>query len=419
MQLVAGKPGSAARRPLYDAAMASRRLPFLHAAVVACAVAAALPAGAPARPSAPPLAPDPAWWAPRARLLTLTAAPSRPAVARFSAGLAGWTLLGPGAVSVRAGGPGGHYAALRDNTTLQTPPLTISAAQQVLLITARAPTGAPLMHITAVLADGTQRALGDLRPSASWDTFAFNAAGFAGQSVRLLLDPVMGRLDAIDLARVGESEQVAAGMRLVRGAARRAAGLPAGALLTTGGGPFELRTGLFRVATDAATVSVWVRGIAGRQPGIELSAGGRQLGSALAGKSWRAVRVPVAALRGRRVALTVASRDATGLQLAYVGTVQRAPALRVVRFVAPAKDAPPGAAVGVVVAGSRALAGVRIALEQRHGATWHRVGAGMLRARDARVKLMVKLPRRATVRAVFAGSEAVAAGVSPARTRRA
>jgi hypothetical protein len=399
--------------------MASRRLLFLGAAVVACAVAGALPAAASARASAAPVAPDPAWWAPRARLLTLTAAPSRPADARFASGLAGWTLLGPGGVSVRMGGPGGHYAALRDNTTLETPPLAIGLAQQVVLITARAPVGSPLLHVTALSADGTPHVLGDLRPSASWDTFAFNAAGLAGQSVRLVLDPVMGRQDAVDLARVGESEQVAAGMRLVRGAARRAVGLPAGALLTASGGPFELRTGLFSLAADAMTVSVWIRGIAGQRPSVTLSAGGRRLGNAIAGKTWRPVRMPVAALRGRRIALTVASTDATGLQLAYVGTVQRAPALRVRRFVPAAPDAPPGSPIGVVVAGSRALVGVRVALEQRRGTTWRRVGMGKLKRTGARVKLMVKLPRRASVRAVFTGSEAVAAGVSPVRTRRA
>ena len=82
-----------------------------------------------------------------------------------------------------------------------------------------------------------------LRPPASWDTFAFNAAGLAGQTVRLVLDPVMGRQDAVDLARVGESEQVAAGMRLVRGAARRAVGLPAGALLTASAGTLRAAHG--------------------------------------------------------------------------------------------------------------------------------------------------------------------------------
>jgi hypothetical protein len=229
----------------------------------------------------------------------------------------------------------------------------------------------------------------------------------------------MGRQHAGDLARVGESEQVAAGMRLLRGAARRAMGPPAGALLTASAGPFELRTEVFRLAADAATVSVWIRGIAGLRPMITLSAGGQQLGTAIAGRSWRAVRVPVAALRGRRVALAVASSDASGLQLAYVGTVQRAPALRVRRFVPAAAGAPPGSPIGVVVTGSQALVGVRVALEQRRGAVWQRVGAGRLKANGARVKLMVKLPRRATVRAVFAGSEAVAAGASPVRTRRA
>ena len=132
-----------------------------------------------------------------------------------------------------------------------------------MLISARAPVGSPLVHVTALDADGAAHALGDLRPSASWDTFAFNAAGLGGQTVRLVLDPVMGRRTPSIFARVGESEQVAAGMTLVRGAARRAAGLPAGALLTAGAGPFELRTALFRLASDAATISVWIRGIGG------------------------------------------------------------------------------------------------------------------------------------------------------------
>ena len=73
----------------------------------------------------------------------------------------------------------------------------------------------------------------------------------------------------------------------------------------------------------------------------------------------------------------------------------------------------------MVVTGSRALVGVQIALEQRRGSLWRRVGAGRLKAEGARVRLNVTLPRRAVVRAVYAGSETVAAGVSPVRTRRA
>jgi hypothetical protein len=399
--------------------MASRRLPSLRALVASGVACGALVAPGSAPGAAPAGAPDPSWWASNARLLVQSAPPSRPLAARFGAGLAGWTLLGPGAVAVRAGGPGGHYAALRDNTTLETPPLPIARAQQVVLITARAPAGSPLLHITALGADGVVHVLGDLRPTVSWDTFAFNAAGLGGQRVRLVLDPVMGRQDAVDLARVGESEQVAAGMTLARGAARRAVGLPAGALLTAGAGPFELRTGMFRLASDAATISVWIRGLAGLRPSVTLRAGPRVLGSAIAGKTWRPVRVPVAALRGRRVALSVASDNATGLQLAYVGTVQRAPALRVRRFVPAPPDSPAGAPIGVVVTASHALAGVRVTLERRRGATWQRVGGALLKRSDARAKLTVRLPPRATVRAVFGGSEAVAAGTSPVRTRRA
>jgi hypothetical protein len=400
-------------------AVAPRRLSYLRALAAACAAACSAAVVAPGLAAPPPAAGDPGWWAPNARLLKQTALPSRPVTARFASGLTGWTLLGPGAVSVRSGGPGGHYAAVRDNTTLETPPLTILRAQQVVLISARAPVGSPLLHVAAVTADGASHVLGDLRPSASWDSFAFNAQGLAGQSVRLVLDPVMGRQDAVDLARVGESEQVAGGMTLVRGAARRAAGLPAGALLTAGPGAFELRTAAFSLAPDAATISIWIRGLAGLRPSIALSAGGRMLGTAMAGTGWHAVRVPVAALRGRRVALTISSADAAGLQLAYIGTVQRAAALRVRRFVPAPPGSPPNAPVGVVVTGSRALGGVRVTLEQRRGAEWRRVGAALLEPSDARAKLTVKLPRRAAVRAVFGGSEGVAAGTSPVRTRRA
>jgi hypothetical protein len=190
-------------------------------------------------------------------------------------------------------------------------------------------------------------------------------------------------------------------------------------LLTAGAGPFELRTGAFRLAGDAATISVWIRGLAGLRPSVTLSAGQRMLGSAIAGRSWHAVRVPVGALRGQTVALSVASDNATGLQLAYVGTVQRAPTLHVRRFLPAPQGSPPGTPIGVVVTGSRALAGVRVTLEQLRGAAWERIGAALVKPTQARVKLTVKLPPRATVRAVFGGSEAVAAGTSPVRTRRA
>jgi hypothetical protein len=399
--------------------MATRRLTFLRAAVALGAIAALLPVAAAARSAAAPPVADPSWWAPRARLPAPTAAPTRPPAARFATGLSGWGLLGSGAVTVRDGGPGGHYAALRDNTTLETPQFAVGRSDQVLLVTARAPVGAPLVHVTAVAADGTAHPLGDVAPSASWGTYAFNAGGLGGQEVRLLLDPVMGHQDAVDLARVGEGEEVAAGMTLVRGAARRSTGPPAGALLTAAGGPLELRTGLFTLASDAATVSVWIRGLSGRRPSIALSAGRRGLGTAIAGPSWRAVRVPVGSLRGHRVALTITSADATGLQLAYIGTVQRRPVLHVRRFVAAPPGSPPGTPIVVVVTGSRALIGVRVALEQRRGRSWHQVGRGKLRSPGARARITVRLPRRAAVRAVFTGSEAVAAGVSPVRTRHA
>ena len=149
-QSVAGAAEGRARGPLYHVRMACRRLMSVRAAAAGCVAAACLAAAAAAVAATPAIASDPSWWAPNARLLKQTALPSRPVAARFVSGLVGWTLLGPGAVTLRAGGPGGHYAALRDNTTLETPPLAIGRTQQVVLISARAPVGSPLLHISAV-----------------------------------------------------------------------------------------------------------------------------------------------------------------------------------------------------------------------------------------------------------------------------
>ena len=139
---------------LYHAGMASRRLPLAARRRRGLRRGGALRARrAVPRRRAARRAPDPAWWAARrapadAERGALAAAASRASPRVWPAG----RCSGPAPSTVRAGGPGGHYAALRDNTTLETPPLAVGRAQQVLLITARAPVGSPLLHVTALSA---------------------------------------------------------------------------------------------------------------------------------------------------------------------------------------------------------------------------------------------------------------------------
>ena len=146
------------RAPLYHARMASRRLPCLRAAVAACARRRrALAGAATAFAAAPALAPDPSWWAPNARLLKQSALPSPP----------GRRALrhGPGGLDT-ARARRGHGARRRSGRPLRRPARQhdardaaarpSSTAQQVVLVSARAPVGSPLVHVTALGADGAR-----------------------------------------------------------------------------------------------------------------------------------------------------------------------------------------------------------------------------------------------------------------------
>jgi hypothetical protein len=228
--------------------------------------------------------------------------------------------------------------------------------------------------------------------------------------VRLVLDPAMGFGDGLDLSRVGRPAQPAPGFFLAGGAARRALGGPSGYSLDVAPGPFNLLGGPVRIPRDAQTVSLWAQAVGGVAPTVRLWAGGRLLGEVTAGRSWAPLRVPAYSLRGRTQRLRVTSPDGGGLELALVGTVQRSPALRIVKV-----TAQPSHKLKVVVATAVALAGTRIALDQAlpgGWARWRMATAGP----DARASFMVP-PDRAPrlIRARYTGSESVAQGTSAQR----
>ena len=364
---------------VYHAGMASRRLPSLRAARRGSRRGlGALPAAAAALAGRRPPAPDPSWWAADARLLVAERSALATASPHASApGSAGWSTAGPG---------GRHRARRRPGRPLRGAPrqhhardatAAVARAQQVLLITARAPVGSPLLHVTALGADGVAHVARRPPPDGELGHVRVQRGGpraGSGPAHARPRDGAAGR----GRSRARGGERAGRGRHAPRARRRAPRRRPPGGRAPDGRRrPVRAAHGhVPRCASDAATISVWIRGIAGLRPSVDAECG-RALARLARSPARRGgpVRVPVAALRGRRVALSVESKDATGLQLAYVGTVQRAPALRVKRFVPAAPDAPAGESDRRRGDRLAALAGVRVTLEQRRGAAWQRVGA--------------------------------------------
>jgi hypothetical protein len=382
------------------------------AMVVAVLVASATPtAGAavslPAR--------DPAWWSPDA---SLRLAPPAPAVgpphAMFDLGLTGWTLNGPGHVDVRAGGPAHHFAAIRDNTTLSSTIWTPPAAAQIVTVWARGLHQSEALRVGALIS-GHLVILGTIMPGLSWRRYALPATPIRGRPVSLVLDPVMPFGGGIDVAFPGHTETPARGFVFDIGAATRLPGGPDGETLSAEPGDLLIRGTPFTVPRDATTVSFWLKAKAGTAPQVSLQANGLELGRATATPNWLAVRLDATALRGHSVRLRVASEDAAGLQLALIGTVQRAAGIRIAKT---RRDPKHPHVLHVVVRGPIGLSGpIRLDLQRATGgfraATFVRLDS------EGRAKATLEVPLKPTaIRASYAGSEAFSPGLSPVHAVR-
>jgi hypothetical protein len=358
---------------------------------------------------------QPTWWTPNAALRDQAVLPGvGPPDADFTQKLTGWTIRGPGKVDVRSGGPSGFYAALRDNSTLVSGEFTPAPATQVLTLQLRALQGHAALRVLAELTDRPEPLLlATVEPGKSWAAASVNARELAGHSVRLVLDPVIALGDGIDVTVAGRPEVPAPRFSLSSGSILRSHGGPAGTFLAAQPGPLLLAGATIRIPKDAVTASVWVHGAAGRTPSVDLLAGNRLLGTTTAGPVWQPLRVPVAALRGRNVRLAVRSVDAAGLQLTWIGTVQRAPALR---FTVARRDQK---RVLLKVAATQALAYQQVRVERAVGAGWAFVTRLQLRV-DGTAETLVKLVGRPLLRLTFDGSESVHPGQSvPTRVKPA
>lgn len=381
---------------------------------IAFVVAVLVVSAAPGASGAVPLpARDPAWWSPDASLRVLpSAATIGPPHALFDASLTGWTLQGPGRVDVRAGGPAHHYAAIRDNTTLLSSSWTPPASAQIVTVWARSLHQRETLRVGALIA-GRTVVLGTIAPGLSWRRYAVPAAPIRGKPVSLVLDPVMPFGGGIDVAAPGRTETPARGFVFDIGAATRLAAGPDGAALAAEPGVFLLRGAPFQVPRDASTLSLWMRAQAGSTPQVSIEVAGRELGRATPDARWTPLRLDASTLRGRSVRLRVRSGDATGLQLALIGTVQRAPGLKVAKT---RRDPLDPRLLHVVIRGPAGLAQETVRVEiQRAGGFRTATTVRLDGSGRALVQLLAPLKRTA-VRAIYAGSEAFAPGVSAARS---
>jgi hypothetical protein len=141
-----------------------------------------------------------------------------------------------------------------------------------------------------------------------------------------------------------------------------------------------------------------------------LEAGGVRLGAARAGARFAPYRFGAAALRGKPIALAVRAERADGLQLAWIGTVQVAPALRVGQ---PRRR--PQGKLRVPLRASTALAGQLALLEIHRPAGWRTLRRVVFDAEGKAAVLVPAPAKRRAVRLRWAGSERVAPGRSPER----
>ena len=378
--------------------------------VVAMLVGSSLPAasGAVALPAR-----DPAWWSPDASLRLAPLAPALgPPHALFDAGLTGWTLQGPGRIDVRAGGPAAHYAAIRDNTTLVSTVWTPPASAQIVTVWARALHQQETLRVGALIA-GRKVVLGTIAPGKSWRRYAFPAAPVRGKPISLVLDPVMPFGDGIDVAAPGRSESPARGFVFDVGAATRLASGPDGAALAAEPGGFLLRGAPFRVPRDAATLSLWLRARAGSAPQVSVEVGGIEIGRARPGSRWTPLRLDASTLRGTTVRLRVRSGDASGLELALIGTVQRNPALVVAKT---RRDPKKPHVLHVVLRGPAGLAAQPVRLQMQRAGVFQDVTVVRLDASGRGVATLQAPLKRTALRVLYAGSEAFAPGVSAVRS---
>jgi len=244
----------------------------------------------------------------------------------FSAGLAGWTVLGQSAPPIVQQPDGGLAVALGLDTTIVSPPFLVPPGAQAIAITARAPgLGASLDVRAAPATGGPQVPLGTVQPTAAFIPQLVPLDGLAGQVVSLVLDPVPSLGRGVDIRAVGPVQTVLPDWTPLRGLPVLGA---AGRLRLLDVRDDSLELASLPFAPGPAAVGLLVSVVGDGRLTVDAGAGPVH---ARGGARWRDVVVPLP--RGvPAVALRLtASPGPGGLRLANPGLVVRASVPRDVR----------------------------------------------------------------------------------------
>ena len=200
-------------------------------------------------------------------------------------GSPGWGHLGrvaPQAVP----GPGGRtLLRLTGNTTLLSPAFTVPDGGQAMGVTAR---GRALLAVRAQPTDGgPELALATLQLTGRLRSHDVALPGLAGREVRLVLDPVPGLGQAVDVGGAGPIASRLPGWTL-RSGVPRLSRLGGRKVLRVGGEALEVESPPFDPGPGARALSVAIRG-----DGDLVARAGRRTVRARGAASWRRVRVPL------------------------------------------------------------------------------------------------------------------------------
>ncbi|HVH01289.1 MAG TPA: hypothetical protein VM844_11020 [Miltoncostaeaceae bacterium] len=228
-------------------------------------------------------------------------------------GLAGWTVQGAQPPQLL-----GRGARLVDNTTLVSPPFTVPAGAQTLMVRARSGASAALLDVRArPVEGGPDIPLGTLEPGPAARALAVGVAAAAGRTVSIVLDPIPALGATLDVLRVGPVTAPLPGWPVAAGAVEVAG--PRGGRAVRATDPLTLSSPPFAPGPAARSLLVSVRG-----DGVVVArAGGRRV-SARATAAWRDLVVPVRAPEGAATLTLDVRPGAAPVQLRDLGLVRRA-----------------------------------------------------------------------------------------------
>ena len=287
----------------------------------------------------------------------------------LSAGLDGWGVMGPASSLVFTPGP---IISASDNVTVLSPVIALPPGAQVVPVSIGAPGANTVVDIRVRrLSGGGDVEVLTIVPARGVTRFDVPVAQFAGQSIRLVLDPTTSIGRRMIIGGLGPVRSVLPGWSL-EGAQPSVVAAWGRLALRVEGGRARLTTPPMQVARPARFLGFAVRG----SGVVTASAGGRGVAATAVDTGWTWAYAPVPAGRpSTALALTVDPAVGSTVAIGPVATAARPIVLQRVSV----SGRTVAAVVGTGAAGLRAV--IRIGMRTVASATVPRTGRVVLASR--------------------------------------